>query len=149
LTSTREKNYNLYYILENEFNNYAKKENLDITVKITLLTHYNATIYTTRSYGSMVESLLKKHSSKYDIFFYDNTYTSKYSPYLMDLTEYISEEELKEFNPYIISKLCTYQNKLFGLVKLNFFFLIIFINIYFFFFYLFFYFFLLLFIIIT
>ncbi|KAG4096079.1 hypothetical protein H8356DRAFT_1683569 [Neocallimastix lanati (nom. inval.)] len=116
LTTTREQNYNFYYSFENEFNKYSLDNNLNITVKLTLLTNLNSTIMSVKSFGSMVETLLKKSSSKYDIYFYDNTYTPKYSPYLLDLAEYISEEELNEFNSEVVTKLCFHQNKLVGLV---------------------------------
>lgn len=116
MTTTREQNYNFYYSFENEFNKYSLDNNLNITVKLTLLTNLNSTIMSVKSFGSMVETLLKKSSSKYDIYFYDNTYTPKYSPYLLDLAEYISEEELNEFNSEVVTKLCFHQNKLVGLV---------------------------------
>jgi len=110
-------NYNLYNFFESEFNKYSKENNLNVTAKIFILSNLNSTVNSSTSYGSTVEALLKKHSVKYDIFFYDNTYISKYAPYLMDLRQYVSEEELKDYNSEVISKLCFNQNKLVGLVK--------------------------------
>jgi len=64
-----------------------------------------------------VEVLLKRNSSKYDIYFYDYTYVSKYAPYLLELNEYVSKEELSQYNSKILLTNCYHQNKLVGLVN--------------------------------
>eukprot|EP00833_Pecoramyces_ruminatium_P000409 jgi/Orpsp1_1/1174441/evm.model.c7180000050111.1 len=72
-------------------------------------------------YGSMVESLLKRKSKKYDLFFYDNTYTPKFGPYLLNLNEWVSESHIKMFDQSIISQTCMHNDNLVGLpVKLGF-----------------------------
>lgn len=45
----------------------------------------------------MVDSLFKKRSTKYDIFFYDNIYTKKFSSYFVDLNNYIDKKHIDMF----------------------------------------------------
>jgi len=68
-------------------------------------------------YGSVIESFLsKKNNAKYDIIFYDNMYTSRYGPYLLDLRELLNETQIEIYDSRILNQSCTYDNHLVGLV---------------------------------
>jgi len=98
--------------LENEFNSYAQEKGLDITLKMEILKHEQAT----DSYAffkSLIESSLRK--SKLDIYFYDNKYTSIYGPYLMDLNKVLSKETIEINDPKILEETCTYNGQLVGI----------------------------------
>eukprot|EP00833_Pecoramyces_ruminatium_P010649 jgi/Orpsp1_1/1184681/evm.model.c7180000090536.1 len=96
------------------FNKYAKENNIDIDLKMHLLTAYNFSI-TLENSNMMYESLLKKKRSKYDIYFYDSSWTQKFCPYFIDLRQYLEEEHINMYNKDIVSKTCLCQNSLIGL----------------------------------
>ena len=105
----------------NEFNQYAKKNNLNISVNLNLLTGTNTT-KTFSDYIITVETLMEKKNNKYDLYFFDNSFTSHYGEYLLDLSKYISKDYVDLFDTEIISQTCLYENKIVSLVN---FFLII------------------------
>ncbi|ORX78623.1 alpha/beta-hydrolase [Anaeromyces robustus] len=95
------------------FNQYAKDNNIDIYVNLNTLTNVNFTISLTNS-NIMIESLLKRKNSKYDIYFYDLSLSKKYCPYLYDLSKELPENHINMFNKNIISySRC--QDKIVGL----------------------------------
>jgi len=100
-----------YVNIIKDFDEYSLKNKLNITVSLTTDKHGTDVDY----YESMVESLLKKKNPKYDLYFYDNSFTSEYGEYLLDLNNRISEEHLKLFHPDILSGSCMYKNKLVGI----------------------------------
>ncbi|ORX83189.1 periplasmic binding protein-like II [Anaeromyces robustus] len=104
----------IYSSLVDDFNQYSKENNLDISIKLNLLTSLNSTNSFT-DFGSMIEALLKKKTNKYDLYFYDSVYISKYYDHLLDLYDLIPEEHLIKFDPNIVSKFSIYKNKLVGL----------------------------------
>ncbi|KAL6604136.1 hypothetical protein U3516DRAFT_815546 [Neocallimastix sp. 'constans'] len=83
-----------------EFNEYSKKNNLDITFN---------------DIGSSIENLLERKKNKYDLYFYENLFTPLYSPYLYNLKELLSEEHINLFNENILNQTCYYHNKLVAL----------------------------------
>ncbi|ORX83749.1 hypothetical protein BCR32DRAFT_243145 [Anaeromyces robustus] len=105
--------YELFTFLESEFNEFSKNNNLNITLSINLLLNINSTSSLT-SYGDTADSLLKKNSNKYDIFFYDSLYTQDYEPYLLDFSKYIPKESIEKYNQDILNQLCKYNNRLVG-----------------------------------
>ncbi|ORX44204.1 periplasmic binding protein-like II [Piromyces finnis] len=98
----------------NAFNKYSKENNLNIKLNLTLLTAANIT-YSKADYGALVESLLKRNSKKYELYFYDNIYIQKYAEYFQDLRGLISEDIINEYDPQIINESCIYNNKLVGM----------------------------------
>ncbi|ORX79009.1 periplasmic binding protein-like II [Anaeromyces robustus] len=108
-----------YTLIIDEFNKYAEENNIDIKVELNLLTNSNST-FSTVDFGSLIESLLKKNNSKYDIFFYDNLYLSRFGPHLLDLNIHLSKEHLDLYNPNVLKQSCEYKNKIVGLpITLN------------------------------
>ncbi|KAL6589009.1 hypothetical protein U3516DRAFT_653405 [Neocallimastix sp. 'constans'] len=99
-----------YSTIINQFNKYAKKKNLDISIELNLLTIYNST-FSLNDFGSMVEALFKK-KNKYELYFYDNVYTTKYGKYLLNLKEWIPKNTLDLYDQKIISETCYYNEKL-------------------------------------
>ena len=79
--------------------------------------------------ATMIESLLMKKNSKYDIFFYDNSYIYRYYPYLLDLSIDIPEDHINMYDMDIFSQVCMYQDKVVGFVRLQLFIIIIIIII--------------------
>ncbi|ORX83229.1 periplasmic binding protein-like II [Anaeromyces robustus] len=103
----------IYSSMIEDFNDYAKENHLNITAKINI--HTNADNKDFESFANTVESLLKKKANKYDIYFYDNAYTVKYGPYLLNLKDHLSEELIKIYNKDLIEKTCTYEDKIIGI----------------------------------
>eukprot|EP00833_Pecoramyces_ruminatium_P007996 jgi/Orpsp1_1/1182028/evm.model.c7180000079572.2 len=89
----------------NGFNNYAKKNNIDVKVNLNLISNTNFT-YSIDNYNEMVESLLKKKSNKYDIYFYDYSYSFKYCPYLLDLQNGIPKSHIDMYDKHILDLSC-------------------------------------------
>jgi len=96
---------------------YSKENNLNINIKLNLLTSSNSSI-DIYNFGSMVESLLKKQKNKYDIYFFDFTQTLDIGFYLLDLTKWMPDNYFESFNTNFIMNSCTYNDKLVGLVIL-------------------------------
>ena len=97
------------------FNAFAKENNIDITVNLELFIS-NKTTSTTDYFVSVIDTLLKKHSPKYDIYFYDNIYTIRYSQHFIDLKEYLEKEHIDLYPNVLKSEAFSYNNKLIGLV---------------------------------
>jgi len=100
--------------VEKEFSEYAKNNNFDITIDLEVLVYEKPTdAYS--YFKSLVESLLNKNNSPYDMYFYDSKYTDIYSPYLLNLKDNVPEEFLEKFDSKIISEICTSEDKVVGL----------------------------------
>ncbi|OUM66703.1 hypothetical protein PIROE2DRAFT_6018 [Piromyces sp. E2] len=104
---------NLYALITKEFNKYSKKENLDIKLKFTLFSIENST-RDWDSFDSAMYLLLQQKKQKYDMIIYDPLFTRRYSPHLVNLKDYISEDHL---NMYLgdSEKIGVYNNKWVGL----------------------------------
>jgi len=61
---------------------------------------------------------MERKNNKYDLYFFDNSYTSHYGKYLLDLSNYISKEHEQIFDPVVIDQTCLYENKLVSLVNI-------------------------------
>ncbi|OUM65896.1 hypothetical protein PIROE2DRAFT_59740 [Piromyces sp. E2] len=105
-----------YNDLHRELNKYIKNNNLDIKLKIILFTEANATTQS-KDDGELLSSLFSRESTKYDIIFYDNVYTNKFAPYLVNLRDYLPKEHIELFEPGITPEICTYNNKLIEYLK--------------------------------
>ena len=111
-------NENAYSIYLNKFNDYSKKNNLNIEINLNLLSSDNSTI-STEDYGSMIEATMKKTKDiKYHIYFYDNLYSSKYGPHLLNLEKYLTQDHINMYDSRILDNTCYYKNILVGLVCL-------------------------------
>ena len=118
-------------IFEQDFGKYAEENNLNITIKVELMKFINPSD-SYANFKSLVESSLKKsnninndknsnneiHSTKFDIYIYDSKYTNIYGPYLLDLKNNLPEEHIEMYNPKVVSEICTYKDKVVGLVLL-------------------------------
>ncbi|ORX65318.1 periplasmic binding protein-like II [Anaeromyces robustus] len=96
------------------FNEYSNKNNLNITLKLNLLTKKNSTI-SYNDFGSLIEVLLKKKTQKYDLYLYDNLYTPVYGQYLLDVKNLLPQEHINMFNPKLLNQTCYYNDELVGL----------------------------------
>jgi len=63
---------------------------------------------------------MERKNNKYDLYFFDNSYTTHYGEYLLDLSKYISKNFVDIFDPNVISQTCLYENKLVSLVNIFF-----------------------------
>eukprot|EP00833_Pecoramyces_ruminatium_P008684 jgi/Orpsp1_1/1182716/evm.model.c7180000082382.1 len=97
-----------------EFNNFSKENNLDIEFSVEVFTTDNTTL-AALGYESTIDYLLEKHSKKYDIIYYDVMYSPKYSPYFIDLSQYLSEDHIKMYSSGVAPDLCVYNGKWVGL----------------------------------
>jgi hypothetical protein len=104
--------------LAHEFNKYAEEKNLDIELSILLYTEKNSTLYV-NDYGSTIEYLLRRGSTKYDIYFYDNMYSQRYSQYLINLEDYLSKDHIALYSSGIASETCRYNKKWVGLSNME------------------------------
>jgi len=80
-----------------------------------LLTSNNSTIQPD-AYSSAIDTTLKKKTQKYEIFFFDNIDTVKYSPYFINLKKYIKEKHIAIFPEGLYSEAFSYNDILVGLV---------------------------------
>ncbi|OUM68442.1 hypothetical protein PIROE2DRAFT_3900, partial [Piromyces sp. E2] len=106
-------NQDFYSPLLNDFNEYSKLNNLNITVDLNIFSN-KKTDSSVSSYVESLELLLNKKSEKYDLYFFNNMYVSDLYRHFIDLKEYLSPEYLNLFDPDII-EYCSYDNKLIGL----------------------------------
>ena len=113
---TVDPNQQSYSNMIKDFNKYSLENNINIEIKLNLVSSDNSTSIVT-DYGSMIESVIKKSkNNKYHIYFYDNVYTYLYGPHLLDLYNYISKDHIDLYESKIIDYTCKYKEKLVGLV---------------------------------
>ncbi|OUM70612.1 hypothetical protein PIROE2DRAFT_1138 [Piromyces sp. E2] len=108
----------LYSPIINAFNVYSKNNNFDINFHITILSPKNSTSERSH-FEDMIESLLLKQSTKYDIYFYYGLYNKNLGVHFVDLNNYLSKEHIELYDSNILSKLCYNNNRLVGLVMIN------------------------------
>ncbi|KAG4085823.1 periplasmic binding protein-like II [Neocallimastix lanati (nom. inval.)] len=101
----------VYHYMVNSFNEYAKDNDLDINLKLTVFTQTNSTTNT----NDTIKGLLNNKSTKYDLYIYDNKNSANYVDYFINLYDYLTEGYISLFNDRVISDSCVYHNKLFGL----------------------------------
>ncbi|ORX79048.1 periplasmic binding protein-like II [Anaeromyces robustus] len=109
-----DEHYDLYKEMLDDFNNYSKKNNLNITIDSNIYSNPDS-IPSINDYESLIESALLRQSTNYDIIYYDNGFSSKYGEYLLDLKKYLPEEHIELFNPNLLSYTCKYGEKLVGM----------------------------------
>jgi len=103
-----------YTSVVNDFNAYAKKNNLDIHIKFNLLTTTNST-RSINDFISLIDIMYYKHSTKYDLIFYEFSEVRNFDHYFLDLNKWLPEEHIKMYDHEILSKRCTVNNILIGL----------------------------------
>jgi len=103
-----------YYVAA--FNEYAKQNNLNVTMTLQQITEKDAH-YSLYNTGYMIENMLKKKNSKYDIYFFDNSYTTNYGPYLLNLEDYIEPEHINMYNQEVLSFVARDRDRLVALVN--------------------------------
>ncbi|ORX80266.1 hypothetical protein BCR32DRAFT_268953 [Anaeromyces robustus] len=104
----------LFSPLIKKFNEYAKENSIDTEIDIELHSPSNSSLYVD-DYGSFIEHLLKKKSTKYDIIFYDVIYTPRYSSYFIDLKDYLPKEHIDNYASGIAYDTCVHNGKWVGL----------------------------------
>jgi len=130
ITSAENGGVYAYNELIDSFNKYSRNNNLDITIKLNLLSKENSTAGVTE-YESTIEHLLKKQKSeKYDIIYYDNIFSRKFAPYLVDLTEYLPQEHIDLYQNEITKQTSYYNDKLIGIVTFLFYYYLLLFIIY-------------------
>ncbi|KAL6631985.1 periplasmic binding protein-like II [Neocallimastix sp. 'constans'] len=98
----------------NKFNNYSKENNLNITLHFNYYSRINST-NNVGDYESQLDILFNRHSQKYDIIFYDNIFSRRYGPHLLNLKELLPNEHINLYSDNILSKTSLYKDKLVGL----------------------------------
>jgi len=107
-------------MFKTEFEEYAKKNHLNITLQLETIIFTNPTD-SYEYYKSLVETSLRKSvnndkNNKIDIYFYDLKFTNLYGSYLLDLKDEFPKAYIEMYDPKIIEETCTYKEKLVGLV---------------------------------
>jgi len=105
----------IYSMIVNDFNEYSKINNLNVTLDLTLILPSNSTS-NTDDYCSVIDVFLEKKSDKYDIIFYNNVYTSRFEPLFLDLNEWLPKDFINMFENIERSESYSYNNKLIGIV---------------------------------
>ncbi|ORX79715.1 periplasmic binding protein-like II [Anaeromyces robustus] len=101
-----------YPLYVEEFNKYAKNNNIDIELKVIIYTPENSSV---TDFGTTIEYLLKRESTKYDIIFYDNVYNAKYSPYFVNLKDFLPKQHIEMYSSGYIPEICKFKDKWVGL----------------------------------
>jgi len=118
LAFSQDEGTQIYTHLINDFNNYALSNNLNVTISLNLFTPANST-KNTGDFCSVIDQYLQKKSNKYDIYFYDNIYTSRFEPHFLDLNELLPKNHTELFTEAQTSESYSYKNKLIGLVNIT------------------------------
>jgi len=100
----------IYKVLVDGFNEYSIQNNLNIHLDLTILTPENSQS-DFENYGTTIDSLLLKKSTKYDIYFYYAAYSKKYGEHFLNLREYLTEEFLNRFDKNLLDDMCSTNNK--------------------------------------
>jgi len=100
-----------------DFNEYAKEQNLDIQIHRTSLSMLNITNIA-NDYLSFIEKEFKKESTNYDLFVVDDIYTNQLNEYTSDLRKYVSKEIIDKYSSGITSKIGYIGEKLVALVSI-------------------------------
>jgi len=108
-----------YTPMINEFNEYSKKNGLNITVELTLFSKLNSTLEVL-DYEAHLNTLFSRKSNKYDLIFFDHIYTTVFGPHLLNLKEIISQDHIDMYMEGIASQTCVYKDELVGFVIYNF-----------------------------
>ena len=105
-----------YRLLTDGFNEYSRENDLGINLEIAVMTP-EASGKGVKNYGTTVDSLVSKRSTKYDIYFYYSTYSQAYGDNFVNLEDYLSEKDFKAFDERILKEGCYSSNKkIIGLV---------------------------------
>ncbi|ORX78901.1 periplasmic binding protein-like II [Anaeromyces robustus] len=102
-----------YAMLTDDFNEFSKKNNLDITLELTVLTSANSTVLNNGG-KTTIQSLLENKSKRYEIYFYSFSGGAQFSDHLLDLNDYISPDITNMYYSDIFNKTCIFDNKLIG-----------------------------------
>jgi len=100
------------------FNEYAQKNNIDIRMIPTVYTPENSTS-NVNDFWSSVYTILENKSTKYDIIFYDVIYSPRYSPFLLDLNDWLPEKHLDLYSGKAATEVGKFKGKWVGLVSVN------------------------------
>ncbi|ORX58641.1 periplasmic binding protein-like II [Piromyces finnis] len=107
-------NDQIYKTFVSKFNKYAIKHNFDVELSLTQYSNINSSVFIDH-HGSALDYLLNKSSQKYDIVFYDIMNSQKYSPYLVDLKEYLPEDHISNYVSSAVADLCIDNDRWIGL----------------------------------
>jgi len=94
-----------FQVMVDLFNSYSKENSLDVNLKLTYFTYendgegYNDYTKTLSLFGK------KNKNNKYDIFAYDTLYLNVFSPYLLELDEYLPKDFTDLYSSEINRKL--------------------------------------------
>jgi len=104
IANASSKDNEIYTSIIDDFNEYSKNKNLDITINLDLKTLKD------NDYVNTLKSDLSEKSTKYDLIFYPSGYTSILADHFLDLTVYIPREHIKLYDSEKTSKLCEIED---------------------------------------
>jgi len=88
---------NFYHTIVNDFNDYAKANNLDINVKFIMQTPLNST-GVAGDYTDYLNHILNRQSKEFDIYFFYSGQSKQFGPHLVNLNEFIPKEQIDLYN---------------------------------------------------
>ena len=110
------------------FNEYSKKKNLNIELKLNILTPLNSTTDLDNYSDTIVNYISKQIKQKntnsisekinYDIFFYYGSYSPKYVSHFLNLKQNITQKCINKFSKDIMQSLI-YDDILVGFVTIS------------------------------
>jgi len=101
----------------NDFNNYAKENNLDIYIDRTSLTKLNSSIHVD-DFAAFIEAGLQKKATTYDIILIDNIYANRFADYASDLNKYLSKDIIDKYSTGVAPKIGLVGDKLVTMVSI-------------------------------
>ncbi|ORX64985.1 periplasmic binding protein-like II [Anaeromyces robustus] len=103
----------VFPLMVNGFNAYSKENNLDIDLELTFFSEDNNTQGYIDLYATL--NLLKKKTNKYDIFAYDPLYLRSFTPYLIELDEWVDKELLDIYSTKEVLNISVFNNHRYGI----------------------------------
>ncbi|ORX64984.1 periplasmic binding protein-like II, partial [Anaeromyces robustus] len=100
-------------LMVSRFNDYSLNKGLNITLQMILYTESNST----QGYVGVDATLdlMRRKKNKYDLFAYDPLYLRNFSPYLLELDEWLDQELLDAFSANDVRAITDYNNHRYGI----------------------------------
>jgi len=97
-----------YHLLTNGFNEYSREKGLGVELELKVMTP-EASGKGVKNFGSTIDLLVSKKSTKYDIYFYYSTYAQTYGDNFVNLED--SGINFKVFDERILKEGCSSSDK--------------------------------------
>lgn len=103
--------------IKSKFNEYSKRNNLNITLNTMFYTFRNSTTEGTNISYFLDELSKKKEKNEYDMFLLDTVYTGTYAEHFENLKKRLPSDLIELYMEGIATKTCIFDNKLIAMVN--------------------------------